>query len=163
MFEKLQKLSPADAKRRSLESEEVPALAARIKEFEKQIPELRFKADEVCLLNHSTAVSSSAKNTQEKEKLDEIKLHMRDLNNLKQQATTIARLQKEAEKARHEATSIENELINTGSSRTADDVQQELDELSGALYVPSNDDHLRNNSFAPHLAERLNARSRILL
>jgi len=59
MFEKLQKLSPVDTKRRTLESEEVPALAARVKEFEKQIPELRFKADEVCLLNLSTAVFSS--------------------------------------------------------------------------------------------------------
>jgi len=59
MFERLQKLSPADAKRRTLESEEVPALAARIKEFERQIPELRFKADEVCLLNLSAGIFSS--------------------------------------------------------------------------------------------------------
>lgn len=38
-----------------------------------------------------------------------------------------------------EATSIENSLTNTGSARTADDVQQELDEVSGTLYVPPDD------------------------
>jgi hypothetical protein len=47
MQERLQKLRPADAKRKALESEEVPALTAKIKELEKQIPKLRLRADEV--------------------------------------------------------------------------------------------------------------------
>lgn len=52
---------------------------------------------------------------------------------MKQQASSVARLQKEAERARQEATSIEDSLKSTGTTRTADDVQRELDELSGAL------------------------------
>jgi len=56
MFERLQKLSPAHAKRKTLESEEVPALAAKVKELEKQIPEFRLKADEGCLLNILTII-----------------------------------------------------------------------------------------------------------
>lgn len=45
--EKLQNLRPADAKRKALENEEIPALDVRLKELDKQIPELRMRADEV--------------------------------------------------------------------------------------------------------------------
>ncbi|KAF9445394.1 hypothetical protein P691DRAFT_735057 [Macrolepiota fuliginosa MF-IS2] len=113
--ERLQKLRPADAKKKSLETEELPALETKIKEFDKQLPELRLRADE------------------EQEKLDNLKVQIRELTNLKQQASTVVRLQKEAEKARQEAATIENSLRSTGTTRTADDVQQELDELSGTF------------------------------
>lgn len=45
--EKLQNLRPADAKRKALENEEIPALDVRLKELDKQIPEFRMRADEV--------------------------------------------------------------------------------------------------------------------
>lgn len=138
MQQKLQKLGPADVKKKALESEEVPALTAKIKELEKQIPELRSQADEVRSLKRLPWLCSLnvyIRITQEQEKLDELKDQIRDLSNLKQQASTVARLQKEADKARQEAASIENSLLSTGSTRTADDVQRELDELSGTLYV----------------------------
>lgn len=58
MHERLQKLGPADMKRKSLESEEIPAIETKIKGLEKQIPELRSQADEVHpLLLHSSYCS----------------------------------------------------------------------------------------------------------
>jgi predicted RNase H-like nuclease (RuvC/YqgF family) len=45
--EKLQNLRPVDAKRKALENEEIPALEAKLKDLDKQIPELRTRADEV--------------------------------------------------------------------------------------------------------------------
>lgn len=50
--EKLQNLRPADAKRKTLESEEIPASEARLKELDKHIPELRLRADEVRPMPH---------------------------------------------------------------------------------------------------------------
>ncbi|XP_006462487.1 hypothetical protein AGABI2DRAFT_223828 [Agaricus bisporus var. bisporus H97] len=78
---------------------------------------------------------------EEQEKLDEIKGQIREITNLKQQASSVARLQKEAEKARQEATSIEDSLKSTGTTRTADDVQRELDELSGAFRTIEREKH----------------------
>lgn len=46
--ERLQNLRPADAKRKALESEEIPALETKLKELDKHIPEFRLRADEVC-------------------------------------------------------------------------------------------------------------------
>lgn len=54
---------------------------------------------------------------------------------LKQHVITILRLQKELERSSQETVSLESDLSSTGSTKTADDVQAELDILSGELYV----------------------------
>jgi DNA repair protein RAD50 len=63
------------------------------------------------------------------DKLNDLKRELKDILTLKQHASTVSRLQKELERLKHEITSIEDELSGTGSTKTADDVQAELDAI----------------------------------
>jgi phage shock protein A len=69
------------------------------------------------------------------EKLEGLKRELKDIQTLKQQAAHVSRSQKEVERLQHEIASIEEELKATGSTRTADDVQEELDEISAKMQV----------------------------
>ena len=61
---------------------------------------------------------------------------MKELGSLRQHAVNVSRLQGDCKDLRKEISSVENSLAVTGSKKTADDVQQELDELSATLWVP---------------------------
>lgn len=52
---------------------------------------------------------------------------------LKQHASTVTRLQKDVERAKQEIKNLEADLSTTGSTKTADDVQTELDALTNEL------------------------------
>lgn len=54
---------------------------------------------------------------------------------LKQHAATITKNQSEIERLKTEIANLEEELSSTGSSKTADDVQTELDALSNEMWV----------------------------
>lgn len=69
------------------------------------------------------------------EKLDEIKRALKDIVILKDHGKTISRLQREIERAEQEVQSLESDLLTTGSTKTADDVQEELNSLSVELWV----------------------------
>lgn len=66
-------------------------------------------------------------------KLNEVEQEIKDLANLKQQATIIAKTQIEIEELKRSIASLETELSATGSTRTADDVQLELGKLSDEM------------------------------
>jgi hypothetical protein len=59
---------------------------------------------------------------------------MKDMSVMKQAANHVSRTQKDISRLRDEISSIEKELAATGSTRTADDVQLELDALSVEMY-----------------------------
>ena len=48
----------------------------------------------------------------------------------------MSQLQKDIERLKREISTIESELMVTGSTKTADDLQEELDTLSNQMWVP---------------------------
>lgn len=56
---------------------------------------------------------------------------------MKQHAINITKTQKDIARLSDEITSLESDLSRTGSMKTADDVQAELDEVAGQMSVPS--------------------------
>lgn len=67
------------------------------------------------------------------EKLQVLKKELKELISLRQHAVNISRLHSDCKDLRREISTVENSLAATGSKKTADDVQQELDELSAEL------------------------------
>lgn len=68
-------------------------------------------------------------------KVNDIKRDMREISTLRQHAAAISKNQSEMERLKTEIANLEEELSSTGSSKTADDVQTELDALSTDMYV----------------------------
>ena len=67
------------------------------------------------------------------DKLNGLKRELKDIVVLKEHASNVSRTQKELERLKQEIASIENDLLATGSTKTADDVQAELDALTENL------------------------------
>jgi len=67
------------------------------------------------------------------EKLQALKKELRDLASLRQHAVNVSRLYNDCNDLRKEISNVENSLAVTGTKKTADDVQQELDQLSSEL------------------------------
>jgi len=65
--------------------------------------------------------------------LAELKRQLKDISSMKQHATNVTRAQKEADRLQKEITDLESELRLTGSTKTAEEVQVELDVLSGDM------------------------------
>ncbi|KAF8134783.1 AAA domain-containing protein [Mycena galopus ATCC 62051] len=108
---RLQKLRPVLASRDRLKDTEIPELEAKIKEQDGKI-------------SAATATAESLS-----EKVEDFKRDLRDIRNLKTQAQTVSRLQKELKRAQEDVVDAETQLSATGSTKTLDDVQNELDEL----------------------------------
>jgi len=66
-------------------------------------------------------------------KFDAINRQVKDILTLKQQSATITRLQKEVDRANQEVDELESSLSTTGSTKTAEDVQNELSHLTGEM------------------------------
>lgn len=62
-----------------------------------------------------------------------MKRELREIGTLKQSAISVTRLAKEIERAGQEITNIENELTVTGSTKTLEEVEQELSSLSDGM------------------------------
>jgi DNA repair protein RAD50 len=71
---------------------------------------------------------------QASDKLNELKKQLKDISLMKQHAIHITRTQREAERLEEEISALETDLSATGSTKTADEVQIELDVLSGDMY-----------------------------
>ncbi|KAH9969662.1 P-loop containing nucleoside triphosphate hydrolase protein [Russula dissimulans] len=67
------------------------------------------------------------------EKLQALKKELKELGSLRQHAINVARLHNDCKDLRKEISSVEDSLAATGSKKTADDVQQELDALIAEL------------------------------
>lgn len=66
-------------------------------------------------------------------KLNDIKKDIKEISVLRQHAATVTQTQKDIERLNREIASLEADLATTGSTKTADDLQEELDALSSAL------------------------------
>ncbi|KAJ6508778.1 hypothetical protein C8R45DRAFT_1050733 [Mycena sanguinolenta] len=108
---RLQNLRPVLASRDRLKDTEIPELEAKIKEQDAKIPDASAAAESLS------------------EKVEDLKRDLRDIRSLKTHAQTVSRLQKELKRAKEEVADAEKQLSATGSTKTLDDVQTELDNL----------------------------------
>ncbi|KAJ7175865.1 P-loop containing nucleoside triphosphate hydrolase protein [Mycena filopes] len=112
---RLQNLRPVLSSRDRLKDTEIPELDAKLKVQDAKIP----------------AASATAESFSEK--IDDLKRDIRDVRSLKNQAQTVSRLQKDLKRAIENVASIEEQLSATGSTKTVDDVQNELDDLMSEI------------------------------
>ena len=68
-------------------------------------------------------------------KLNEVKKDLKDLTLMKQHAAGASKAVKDIERIGQEVKNLETDLEATGSSRTANDVQNQLNEVSANLYA----------------------------
>ena len=62
-----------------------------------------------------------------------MKKELRDIAVLRQHAGTISRMQRDIDRLKREISLLESELSVSGSTKSPEDVQQELDTLSGEM------------------------------
>ncbi|KAJ7165382.1 hypothetical protein C8R46DRAFT_1035956 [Mycena filopes] len=112
---RLQKLRPVLSSRDRLKDTKIPELDTKIKVQDATIP----------------ATSAAAELFSGK--IDDLKRDIRDARTLKSQAQTVSRLQKDLKRAIENVSSIEDQLSATGSTKTVNDVQNELDDLTSEI------------------------------
>ncbi|TFK24964.1 hypothetical protein FA15DRAFT_383374 [Coprinopsis marcescibilis] len=116
-LKKLQDAKPYELLHVQLVGKEIPALKAQLEQKEAARPEL---ANKVELLA---------------DQHEEAKSLIKTLAVLKQQVSTIVRLRKDVDKAESEIGDLETDLSMTGGTKTVDDVQLELNDITAQLYV----------------------------
>lgn len=106
---------PAQASKDRILSSEIPALEQDIKATEAEIQPLSDDAEKAA------------------QNVENIKKEIRAIVVLKQQAATVSRHLSDIDRLETETANLEEELRSTGSAKTADDVQMELDNLSSEI------------------------------
>ncbi|KAH8998513.1 hypothetical protein EDB92DRAFT_1835583 [Lactarius akahatsu] len=108
-------LMPYDSAIRRFKAVDIPSLEEQIRDQDKLLPSLAEDAEKADV------------------KLQALKKELRDLASLRQHAVNVSRLHNDCNELRREISNVENSLAVTGTKKTADDVQQELDQLSAEL------------------------------
>lgn len=118
-----------------LKDVDIPSLEKQILAQDDLLPSLTEVAEKV---SHSTYLRLIYLTCmwQTNDKLQVLKRELKELASLRQHAVNVSRLHSDCKDLRNEISNVENSLAVTGSKKTADDVQQELDDLSAALSVP---------------------------
>ncbi|KAJ7069782.1 hypothetical protein C8F01DRAFT_1113982 [Mycena amicta] len=111
----LQDMKPHVMLRDRLRDLEVPALEGKVKELDASIPDSTSKAQSFT------------------EQLDDLKRTIRDLQGVKTNAQTVSRLQQEVKRANDSIASTEDQLSATGSIKTVDEIQSELDDIGAEI------------------------------
>ncbi|KAF5382729.1 hypothetical protein D9615_002851 [Tricholomella constricta] len=114
-LERLQNLRPVQAARDQMKAKELPALEKEIRQHEDAYPDISREAEEAI------------------ENLDTVKRELKDILVLKDHVKAVIRLQADIGRAETDIANLESDLLTTGSTKTADDVQVELDEASAEL------------------------------
>jgi DNA repair protein RAD50 len=70
-------------------------------------------------------------------RVNDVKKELKDISMMKQHASAVSKALKDVERLLQEISNLETDLEATGSIKTADDVQQELNDLSSQLLVIS--------------------------
>ncbi|KAG0697633.1 P-loop containing nucleoside triphosphate hydrolase protein [Suillus ampliporus] len=112
---KLHGLMPVFATKERIRTVELPALEKQIKALDADLP------------------SNSEQAEQAAQRLTDLKKDIREVVSLKQSASTVSRNQSDTERLKSEIRNLEAELAATGSVKTGDDVQRELDVLSNEI------------------------------
>lgn len=108
-------LKPKESQMMIIQRDEIPGLRVQVQQAEEQLNELREKAEQTT------------------NDVDEVKSELRELNNLRRIAADIARMLKEVDNLQSEAKSLEKDLVSTGTARTGDEVQEEIDTLANGI------------------------------
>lgn len=111
----LRALMPVFTTKERIRTVELPALERQIKALDQDLP------------------SNSEKAEQAAQRLTDLKRDIREVASLKQSATTVSRNQNETERLKSDIKNLETELAATGTTKTGDDVQRELDVLSNEI------------------------------
>lgn len=132
-------LMPCESSVHRLKDVDIPSLEEQIHAQDESLPSL-------------TEIAENAN-----DKLQVLKRELKELVALRQHAVNVSRLHGDCKDLRKEISNVEKSLAITGSKKTADDVQQELDELSAALRNTEkekqnlqNDRERRNNILRTH-------------
>ncbi len=67
--------------------------------------------------------------------LSEVTKDLKELAAMQQHATSITKAQKDIARLKQEIAGLETDLLASGTAKTADEVQEELDKVSTDLYV----------------------------
>jgi DNA repair protein RAD50 len=116
---------------------DLPALVHQIKEQERSIPRLIEKAEEVRRCHPCSDRHPSNDRPQTRDKLTALRKEAKDISVMRSHASHVSRTQREISRLKDDIASIERDLSYTGSTRTTDAVQSELDSLSNDMYVSS--------------------------
>lgn len=111
----LRALMPVFTTKERIRTVELPALERQIKSLDEELP------------------SNSEKAEQAAQRLTDLKKDIREIASLKQSASTVSRNQNETERLKSDIKNLETELAATGTAKTGDDVQRELDVLSNEI------------------------------
>ncbi|KAG5648426.1 hypothetical protein DXG03_005000 [Asterophora parasitica] len=114
-LERLQNLRPVQSARDQLKLKEIPALEKDIKKREDEYPEINREAEEAV------------------EIFDTLKRELKDILVLKDHVKTVIRLRADIARAEGDIINLETDLSTTGSVKTADEVQMDLDDASTEL------------------------------
>jgi DNA repair protein RAD50 len=115
-----------------LKEVDIPSLEKQIHTQDELLPSLTEVAEKVSHLTYLQFMHLTCM-WQASDKLQVLKKELKELASLRQHAVNVSRLHSDCKDLRKEISSVENSLAVTGSTKTADDVQQELDDLSAAL------------------------------
>lgn len=123
-LQKFYAVKPKEELMIALRSREIPQLRQRVGEAEEKLNELRSEAERTS------------------NEVDESKAEMRELNNLRRVAADIGRTLMDLITLRNEASGLEKDLASTGSCRTSDEVQKEIDDLASAIKALKRELHI---------------------
>lgn len=70
------------------------------------------------------------------ERLNVLKRELKDVANLRQQASVLSKTQRDVERLEREIRDLERSLSDSGSLKTVQDIERELDIVVTELYVP---------------------------
>ncbi|CAL1713176.1 unnamed protein product [Somion occarium] len=111
----LKDLTSVANSRDEIKTTTIPGFEAKFKAQEAKIPSLSETAEKAL------------------HQLNEVEQELKEITNLKQHASMVAKTQTEIDELKRSIASLESELSATGSTRTADDVQLELGRLSDEM------------------------------
>ncbi|KAG2030192.1 P-loop containing nucleoside triphosphate hydrolase protein [Suillus americanus] len=118
--------------------EAVEAQKAEVKQWEDEVKNLRilmpvFTTKERIRTVELPTLEKQIKALDEDLPLTDLKKDIREVASLKQSASTVSRNQNETERLKSDIKNLETELAATGTAKTGDDVQGELDVLSNEI------------------------------
>lgn len=128
----MQELLPVEAAADRLKNVEIPDLERQKKDQEVLVSEANAAVEKVNFFWFLFAILDQLC-LQMNEEVMAIRRQQKELGLLKQHASTVSRTQKEIETSKEEMVTLETELAATGSTRTIDDVQQEIDNLTADM------------------------------
>ncbi|KAG2126539.1 P-loop containing nucleoside triphosphate hydrolase protein [Suillus clintonianus] len=111
----LRDLMPVFTTKERIRTVELPALDKQIKALDEDLPSNVERAEQAA------------------QRLTDLKKDIKEIGSLKQSASTVSRNQNETERLKTEIRNLETELAATGTAKTGDDVQRELDVLSNEI------------------------------